>query len=74
VLSTIYNYLVGTGFADDVNRGMQLVLVAGNETEVLDKVPRPEVEGYLTFGGNVYGNHSHHPTMVHYKDRWANDQ
>jgi hypothetical protein len=49
VLSTIYNYLVGTGFADDVNRGMQL-------------------------GGNVYGNHSHHPTMVHYKDRWANDQ
>ena len=35
----------------DLNRGMQTVWVMGNETDVLDKVPRPEVEGYLTDGG-----------------------
>jgi hypothetical protein len=47
---------------------MQTVWVMGNETEVLGKVPRPEVEGYLTYGGNVYGNESHWPTVVHYND------
>lgn len=30
--------------------GMQTVWVMGNETEVLGKVPRPDVEGYLTVG------------------------
>ncbi len=30
---------------------MQTIWVMGNETDVLDKVPRPEVEGYLTYGG-----------------------
>ena len=47
---------------------MQTVWVMGNETEVLGKVPRPEVEGYLAYGGDVYGNESHWPTVVHYND------
>ena len=46
----------------------------GNETDVLDKVPRPEVEGYLTYDGDVYGNESHSPTVVHYFDSWAENQ
>ena len=56
------------------NRGMQTTWVMGNETEVLEKVPRPEVEGYLTYGGDVYGNESHWPTVVHYFDAWAENQ
>ena len=56
------------------NRGMQTVWVMGNETEVLEKVPRPEVEGYLTYGGSVYGNESHWPTVLHYQDDWADSQ
>ena len=56
------------------NRGMQTVWVMGNETEVLDKVPRPEVEGYLTYGGNVNGNESHWPEVVHFDDYWASNQ
>jgi hypothetical protein len=46
---------------------MRTVWVMGNETEVL-KLPRPEVEWYLTYGGNVYGNESHWPSVVHYQD------
>lgn len=57
-----------------VYRGMQTIWVMGNETEILGKVPRPEVEGYLTYGGDVYGNESHWPTAVHYFDAWAENQ
>jgi hypothetical protein len=53
---------------------MQTVWVMGNETEVLGKVPRPEVEGYLAYGGDVYGNESHWPTVVHYNDAWADNE
>jgi hypothetical protein len=53
---------------------MQTIWVMGNETEVLDKVPRPEVEGYLTYAGDVYGNETHSPTVVHYFDSWAEHQ
>lgn len=56
------------------HRGMQTVWVMGNETELLDKVPRPEVEGYLTFGGNVYGNATHWPEVIQYSDEWAEEQ
>ena len=55
-------------------RGMQSVWVMGNATEVLDRVPKPEVEGYLTFGGDVYGNASHWPQVVHFNDYWAENQ
>ncbi|TAQ86499.1 hypothetical protein B7494_g5173 [Chlorociboria aeruginascens] len=47
--------------------GMQTVWVMGNETEVL-KVGRPDVEGYLTYGGSVYGNENHWPEVVHFQD------
>lgn len=46
----------------------------GNETELLGKVPAPQVEGYLTYGGNVYGNVSHYPEVVHFNDLWAGNQ
>jgi len=54
--------------------GMQTVWVMGNETEVLGKVPRPEVEGYLIYGGSVNGNESHAPNVVHYFDDWTTSQ
>jgi len=53
---------------------MQIVWLMGNSTEVLGKVPRPEVEGYLSFDGDVYGNDSHWLTVVHYNDAWAEEQ
>ncbi len=56
------------------DRGMQTVWVFGNSSEVLDRVPRPEVEGYLTYGGSVNGNESHYPEVVHFDDLWAQEQ
>lgn len=53
---------------------MQTIWVMGNETEVLGKVPTAEVEGYFTYGGDVHGNESHWPSVVHYFDTWAEDQ
>ena len=58
----------------DIFRGMQSVWVMGNETDVLGQLPKPEVEGYLTFGGNVYGNASHWPQVVHFNDLWTESQ
>lgn len=48
----------------------------GNSTEVLGNVPRPDVEGYLTYGGSVMGNASHFPEVVQFFDfpTWANAQ
>ncbi len=51
--------------------GMQTLWVMGNETELLGKVPRPEVEGYLTYGGDVVGNETHYPNVVHWNDDWV---
>jgi L-ascorbate oxidase len=48
--------------------------VIGDSDQVLNRVPQPEVQGYLTYGGNVYGNETHWPTVVHFSDRWANHQ
>ena len=53
---------------------MQTVWVMGDSEQVLNKVPKPEVEGYLTFGGDVYGNKTHWPHVVHFRDAWADDQ
>ena len=39
----------------------------GNETEILT-VPLPDVTGYLTYGGSVYGNDTWAPSAVHFKD------
>lgn len=38
----------------------------GNSSEVLGMVPRPEVEGYLTYGGSVVGNETYAPQVVDY--------
>jgi L-ascorbate oxidase len=59
--------------------GMQTVWVFGDETELLGRVGYPEVDGYLTYGGDVYGNATHAPEMVHFKDNdgvkgWSEDQ
>lgn len=56
--------------------GMQTVWVFGNETDILSKVPLPQVEGYLTFGGSVYGNATNDPVMVAFQDAntWIDDQ
>jgi L-ascorbate oxidase len=54
---------------------MQTVWVMGNETEVLGRVPAPDdVEGYLTYGGNVNGNETHWPQVVEFNDYWADHQ
>ena len=46
----------------------------GNSTEVLGQVPRPEVEGYLTYGGSVNGNESHYPEVVDFFPLWPENQ
>ena len=47
--------------------GMQTVWVFGDVGQVL-KLPKVAVEGYLTFGGNAYGNRSHAPDVVHFSE------
>ena len=46
--------------------GMQTVWVMGNESQILG-VPWQHVQGYLEFGGSVYGNETHAPGVVHFK-------
>ncbi|KAI9692770.1 MAG: hypothetical protein M1820_009369 [Bogoriella megaspora] len=48
-------------------QGMQTVWVFGDAKDIL-RVPKPDVEGFLTYGGSVYGNASHAPEMVHFSD------
>lgn len=46
-------------------QGMNTVWVFGDEGDLLG-LGSPEVEGYLTYGGDVYGNASHAPRVVHF--------
>ena len=46
--------------------GMQTVWVMGNESEIMT-VPWEGVQGYLEYGGSVYGNGTHEPRVVHFK-------
>jgi L-ascorbate oxidase len=46
--------------------GMQTVWVMGNQTEIM-AVPAEHVQGYLSYGGSVNGNETHHPHVVHFK-------
>ncbi|GAP93313.2 putative multicopper oxidase [Rosellinia necatrix] len=48
-------------------QGMQVPFVFGDTADII-RVGVPEVEGYLTFGGDVYGNSSHAPTVVHFSE------
>ncbi|RMD40596.1 hypothetical protein DV735_g4534, partial [Chaetothyriales sp. CBS 134920] len=44
--------------------GMQTVWVFGNTSEILAKFPsQPYVNGYLTYGGDAYGNGSYDPLV-----------
>ena len=47
--------------------GMQTVWVFGDAKEILT-LPRADVEGYLEYGGNAYGNSSHAPVCRHFGD------
>lgn len=46
-------------------QGMQTVWVFGDAEDVM-KLPKPEVEGYLTYGGDVVGNATHDPVVIHW--------
>lgn len=35
---------------------------------------RPDVEGYLTYGGSVMGNATHDPQVVSFFDTWSDHQ
>jgi len=38
----------------------------GNQTEILGRIDRPGVEGYLTYGGSVVGNETKPPEVVEF--------
>lgn len=49
--------------------GMQTVWVMGNASQITRGIPPDLVGGYLTYGGEAYGNASHDPVVKHqYKD------
>lgn len=48
-------------------QGMQTVWVHGDAEDILT-VPKPQVEGYLNYGGDVYGNGSHSPQVLHFNE------
>ncbi|KAK4212463.1 putative L-ascorbate oxidase [Rhypophila decipiens] len=48
--------------------GMQSVWVVGNATQI-EQVPMAESQGYLTYGGDVYGNENYNPTYY----EWTNE-
>ena len=45
---------------------MQTVWVFGNASEIFGNVPLPDLTGYLTYGGSVYGNATYDPLVLHY--------
>lgn len=47
--------------------GMQTVWVFGDAEQVM-ALPKAAVEGYLTYGGDAYGNSSHAPDVVHFSE------
>lgn len=47
--------------------GMQTVWVFGNAGEIMT-LPEVNVEGYLAYGGNAYGNESHSPNVVDFSE------
>ncbi|KAI1427163.1 Cupredoxin [Xylaria sp. FL1777] len=48
-------------------QGMQIPFVFGDTKDIVT-VGIPEVQGYLTYGGDVYGNSSHAPTVIHFSE------
>lgn len=48
--------------------GMQTVWVMGNASEITRGVSSDLVEGYLTYGGNAYGNSTYDPLVTHFHE------
>lgn len=46
--------------------GMQTVWVMGNASEITHGTSPGLVAGYLTFGGDAYGNATYDPFVPHY--------
>ncbi|KAG9244572.1 multicopper oxidase-domain-containing protein [Calycina marina] len=53
--------------------GMQTVFVMGSYSDVIT-ADRPDVEGYLNYGGSVMGNATHEPEVVSFFTAWADNQ
>ena len=47
--------------------GMQTVWVFGDAKDLM-KLPPKDVSGYLVYGGDVYGNATHSPQVVHFNE------
>ncbi|KAI1261593.1 Cupredoxin [Xylariaceae sp. FL1019] len=47
--------------------GMQTVFIFGDTKDIV-KADIPEVAGYLEYGGDVYGNSTHAPTVIHFDE------
>ncbi|KAK9415471.1 putative Multicopper oxidase [Seiridium unicorne] len=48
-------------------QGMQTVFIHGDADDIM-RVGYPDVEGYLTYGGDVYGNSTHAPQCLHFHE------
>ena len=48
--------------------GMQTVWVMGNASEITHGRSPDLVAGYLTYGGDAYGNETYGPLVTHYYD------
>ncbi|PLB44503.1 L-ascorbate oxidase [Aspergillus steynii IBT 23096] len=48
--------------------GMQAVMVMGNASEITRGTSPDLVKGYLSYGGDAYGNATHDPLVNHYFD------
>ncbi|KJZ74439.1 hypothetical protein HIM_06249 [Hirsutella minnesotensis 3608] len=48
-------------------QGMQAVWVHGDADEVM-RLGKPELQGYLEFGGDAYGNKTHAPRAIHFSE------
>ena len=46
--------------------GMQTVWVMGNASEITRGTSPDLVSGYLSYGGDAYGNASHDPLVYHH--------
>ncbi|CAJ2509494.1 Uu.00g145200.m01.CDS01 [Anthostomella pinea] len=48
--------------------GMQTAWVYGDAASILKEIPEPYIAGYLTYGGDAYGNDTYDPLVLTYFD------
>lgn len=53
--------------------GMQSVWIMGDYSQITG-IPATDVKDYLVFGGDVNGNETHAPRVVHYFDPDEGDE